>query len=152
MTAPKEVDMAGTAVEVDWPTLLWRRQQQASGVELARDPTWPAALPAPGQCVVGPQPNLYLQLTQILEWEIWNHNQTRAQLAAEYSNREELDARVWQLSHDLEHWQHECQQVYTALGEHRAQYAALQRELEAATALRQPEVAKIYVCHYDTNR
>ncbi|KAF1840096.1 uncharacterized protein K460DRAFT_322427 [Cucurbitaria berberidis CBS 394.84] len=126
------------AAEVTWPSLVWSRHRQndtANQTAEAHTPTWPAPLPTPSNSVAAqPQPNLYLQLSQILEWEIWNHNQTRAGLCSELTRRTELEAQIWKASHDLAQWQETCQTVYGALNEHREENANLKLDLEAATS------------------
>ena len=49
-----------------------------------------------------PEPNVYLQLSQVLEWEIWTHSQTRAKLVSECMRSAELAAQVNRLSNELE--------------------------------------------------
>jgi hypothetical protein len=131
-------------MEVDWPTLMWRRQQAeanapdaagSAGVELAYTPTWPAPLQGPSHDTSSyPQPNLYLQLSQILEWEIWNHNRSRVELNIEHNRRAELEAQVWELSHDIHAWQNACHEAYAAIDEHRAENTFLKTQLQAANA------------------
>lgn len=131
-----EVDMAGTAVPVDWPTLLWRQQgeaQDASNIDHNRNPAWtmPTASPI-RSCGTSMQPDLYLQLSHILEWEIWNHNQTRGYLTTERDKVSELNAQVWRLSRDIEQWRDACQQGYAAIDQHRAENVELKRALAEA--------------------
>jgi hypothetical protein len=80
-----------------------------------------------------PQPNLYLQLSQILEWEIWNHSQTRSGLCSELTRRMELETQVWKLNQNLAQWQESCNIAYAALDEHRAENANLKLDVEALT-------------------
>ena len=131
-----EVDMAGTAVPVDWPTLLWRQQgeaQEASNNEHASNSTWTSSSASTVRsCGTTTPPDLYLQLSHILEWEIWNHNQTRGHLDAERDKVNELSAQVWRLSRDIDQWRHTCQQGYAALDQHRAENAELKRALAEA--------------------
>ncbi|EUC27543.1 hypothetical protein COCCADRAFT_9883 [Bipolaris zeicola 26-R-13] len=131
-----EVDMAGTAVPVDWPTLLRRQQgeaQGASNIEHPRNSSWPISSASPiRNCGTGTQPDLYLQLSHILEWEIWNHNQTRDHLATERDKVSELNSLVWRLSQDIDQWRSACQQGYAALDQHRAENAELKRALAEA--------------------
>jgi hypothetical protein len=132
--------MSTSAPTVALPSLFWRRYQANSSssnttepVELAHTPTWPANLPL--QAGTGqPQPNLYLQLSQILEWEIWTHNQTRGQLASEKGRCAALEARICEISNELTHWQKTCQDAYNALDEHRAEHGRLRQELETVAA------------------
>ncbi|EOA84431.1 hypothetical protein ACJQWK_06618 [Exserohilum turcicum] len=134
-----EVDMAGTAVPVDWPTLLWRQQgeaQDASNIDHNRNPAWtmPTASPI-RNCGTSMQPDLYLQLSHILEWEIWNHNQTRGYLTTERDKVSELNAQVWRLSRDIEQWRDACQQGYAAIDQHRAENVELKRALAEARSM-----------------
>ncbi|EMD95304.1 hypothetical protein COCC4DRAFT_65401 [Bipolaris maydis ATCC 48331] len=134
-----EVDMAGTAVPVDWPTLLWRQQgeaQDTSNIDHNRNSSWtmPTASPI-RNCGTSMQPDLYLQLSHILEWEIWNHNQTRGYLATERDKVSELNAQVWRLSRDIEQWRNTCQQGYAALDQHRAENVELKRALAEARSI-----------------
>ena len=128
--------MAGTAVPVDWPTLLRRQQgevQGASNIEHSRNSSWPISSASPiRNCGTGTQPDLYLQLSHILEWEIWNHNQTRDHLATERDKVSELNSLVWRLSQDIDQWRSACQQGYAALDQHRAENAELKRALAEA--------------------
>lgn len=48
-----------------------------------------------------PQPDTYLHLSQVLEWEIWTHSQTRARLTSECMRSAELAAQVNRLSSEL---------------------------------------------------
>jgi hypothetical protein len=123
------------------PSLLWRRRQNNSNsyhknsAELARNPTWPAALPSPGSVahVSYPQPNLYLQVSQILEWEIWNHNRTRTELNAEKTRSVELGVEIERLSQVIFQWQETCRATYEALDEHRIEHIKLVQEMETIT-------------------
>ena len=56
-----------------------------------------------------PEPNVYLQLSQVLEWEIWTHSQTRAKLISECMRSAELAAQVNRLSNELELLRKLCQ-------------------------------------------
>jgi hypothetical protein len=125
--------------EVTWPTLLASRHQHQNVTnqlaERPRTPTWPASLPTPSNhASPQPQPNLYLQLSQILEWEIWNHNQTRGGLCSELTRRTELEAQVWKLNHELAQWHESCHIAYAALDEHRAENSNLKLDVEALAA------------------
>lgn len=115
-------------------------------MELARSPTWPASLPTPNAVApMQPRPNLYLQLSQILEWEIWNHNHTRAQLGEIQERCAHLEGHIWKLEYDLEQWQKTSQTVYEALDEHRAENAKLKADMEvAATTIRYYEQDKVH--------
>jgi hypothetical protein len=109
--------------------------------QVLHSPTWPTQLPQ----VMQTQPNLFLQLTQILEWEIWNHNQTRTILAAEKHCVSELNVKLWKLLRERDNWEETCQTVYGVLDDHRRENAAMKRDIESLTAelehLRQPEIA-----------
>lgn len=72
-------------------------------VELAYTPTWPTQSQSPVNHLAGqwPQPNIYLHLSQVLEWEIWTHSQTRAKLASECMRSAELAEQVNRLSGEL---------------------------------------------------
>ncbi|KAF1347268.1 hypothetical protein EJ07DRAFT_31304, partial [Lizonia empirigonia] len=130
------------ASDVTLPSLLWRRRQNESGnnandsVELAHSPTWPAMLPSPRNAapVACTQPNLYLQLSQILEWEIWNHNQTRAQVYTEHARCGKMETEIWRLSQIISQWEGTCRAAHAALDEHRMEHIKLVQELEATAA------------------
>jgi hypothetical protein len=137
-----------SAVEVTWPTLLAAHHQQQDLAERPRTPTWPASLPPPNDhATPQPQPNLYLQLSQILEWEIWNHSQTRSGLCSELTCRMELETQVWKLNRNLAQWQESCNIAYAALDEHRAENTNLKLNVEALTDelrhLRQIQVCSV---------
>lgn len=147
--------MSTSVSSVALPSLLWRRREASSAssnasepVELAHTPTWPAHLSLQAKAFPGqPQPNLYLQLSQILEWEIWTHNQTRGQLASEKDRCAELEARICQVSNELSHWQKTCQDAYNALDEHRIEHERLRQELHTAAAERGiPQTQNRKVC------
>lgn len=148
------------APEVILPSLLWRRQQNESNshhatdsVELARSPTWPAILPSPNNApqATYSQPNLYLQVSQILEWEIWNHNQTRAQMHTDQTRCGELEAEIWRLTQIIGQWRDTCMTAHAALDEHRMEHIKLVQELEATAAelhkLQQTASVMILVLH-----
>ncbi|KAF2278973.1 uncharacterized protein EI97DRAFT_431195 [Westerdykella ornata] len=80
------------------------------------------------------QPDLYLQLCQILETEIWTHNQTRTELFQETARKNALESQVWKLTEAIAQWQDACQKVYDVLGEHRVEANKLKRELEETKA------------------
>lgn len=84
--------------------------------------------------IIPPQPDLYLQLAQILEWEIWNHNKTRSELQAQIARYNELESQVWKQSQDMTQLQNACQTVYASLDQHRSEATRLKQELEAVTA------------------
>jgi hypothetical protein len=129
-----EVNMAGTAVPVDWPTLLRGQQQLRTqrnpGIDQTRNATWPFPSTA---AVRNPetqsQSDRYLQLWHVLEWEMWSHSQVRGYLAAERTKVCELEAQVWNLSREIEQWRNACQQGYAALDQHRTENAELKRAL-----------------------
>lgn len=119
--------------EVTWPSLIWARHQpEALTNQQARILTWPAPLQPPNDTVAAahPQPNLYLQLTQILEWEIWNHNQTRAALHSQTALCEDLETHVQHLTRKIAQWEESCNTVYSALNEHRRENTALKHDMD----------------------
>jgi hypothetical protein len=125
-------------VEVTWPTLHPLRHQHHDATnrlaEHLRTPTWPLSLQTPNNHTSPQlQPDLYLQLSQILEWEIWNHNQTRGGLCSELARRTELEAQVYKLNQELAQWQESCRIAYGALDEHRAESSNLKLDVEALT-------------------
>lgn len=124
------------AGEITWPSMVaaQRRQNDAANqlTPEPRTPTWPASLPKPSHSAPSqPQPNLYLQLSQILEWEIWNHNQTRAGLHAERVRRTELEAEVWKLSQAIGQWQATHQAACATVEDHQVENESLRADLEA---------------------
>ena len=72
--------------------------------ELAYSPTW-----SDKNFMSQPEPNIYLQLSQVLEWEIWTHSQTRAKLTSECIRSAELAAQVNRLSYELALLKESCQ-------------------------------------------
>ncbi|CAN9226916.1 unnamed protein product [Alternaria alternata] len=97
-------------------------------------PAWPSPLQTPDNHASPQlQPDLYLQLSQILEWEIWNHNQTRGGLCLELARRTELEAQVCRLNQELAQWQESNRIAYGALDEHRAENSNLKLDVEALT-------------------
>ncbi|KAF1363097.1 hypothetical protein EJ07DRAFT_152614 [Lizonia empirigonia] len=131
-----------SAPEITLPSLLWRRRRNEmssntkNSMELARSPTWPAVLPSPRSVhpAACTQPNLYLQLSQILEWEIWNHNQTRAQAYTAQTQRNDMEAEIWRLSQVVSQWEETCRTAHAALDEHRMEHIKLVQELETTSA------------------
>jgi hypothetical protein len=126
--------MENTAV-TQLPSLAWARHQAEVAANQnpghAQPPTWPAHFEPPHSESLGqPQPNLLLQLTQILEWETWNHDQTRSSLSTEKARCGMLEGTVWKLEYDVAHWQQSCNTVYAALNEHRAENAGLKRDMD----------------------
>jgi hypothetical protein len=110
--------------------LSLRVNYQAEGLanqnyEPPHTPTWPARLESPHVTGGQPHPNLCLQVTQILEWEIWTHDQTRGKLWTEHERCEQLNERNQKLEQDIVQWQQSCDTVYAALSEHRVAYASL---------------------------
>jgi FtsZ-binding cell division protein ZapB len=92
------------------------------------------------------QEDLYLQLSQVLQYEISHHKQTRAELYAEQHRREELENCVQQQAQTIARWQEACQSVYASLEGHRSQNANIQREMEAiATELARLKRVRIVV-------
>jgi hypothetical protein len=125
-------------VEATWPTLHPLRHQHHDATnrlaEHHRMPTWPSPLQTPeNHASPQLQPDLYLQLSQILEWEIWNHNQTRGGLCLELARRTELEAQVCRLNQELAQWQESNRIAYGALDEHRAENSNLKLDVEALT-------------------
>ena len=122
-------------VEVTWPTLHPLRHDVAN--RLAEHPRTPPLAQTPINSInhTAPQlqPDLYLQLSQILEWEIWNHNQTRGGLCAELIRRTELEAQISKLNHELAQWQEGCRTAHAALHEHRTENSNLKLDVEALT-------------------
>lgn len=82
-------------------------------VELAYTPTWPTKLQSSVSYIKdqSPQPDLYLHLSQVLEWEIWTHSQTRAKLSSECMRSAELAGQVNRLSSELLQLQKSCQSL-----------------------------------------
>jgi hypothetical protein len=79
-------------------------------VELAYTPTWPEYLQdSANNFMVQPEPTIHLQLSQVLEWEIWTHNQTRAKLVSECMRSAELAIQVTRLSYELALLRKSCQ-------------------------------------------
>lgn len=75
-------------------------------VEFAYTPTWPTNLQNCVNHVTDqqlPQPDIYLHLSQVLEWEIWTHSQTHAKLVSECMRSAELADQVSRLSSELVH-------------------------------------------------
>lgn len=125
-------------VDTTWPTLHPLRHQQNDATNRPagnpRTPALPALLQAPvDHAPPQLQPNLYLQLSQILEWEIWNHNQTRGGLCSELTHRMQLEAQVLSLNNELAQWKEGCRIAYAALDEHRAENSNLKLDVEALT-------------------
>ena len=80
------------------------------------------------------QPDLYLRLSQVLEGEIWAHNETRANLATEEARRMDLEQKVQQQTYQITQWQDACRTTYAALDNHRAEHANLLYEYEKLKA------------------
>lgn len=74
--------------------------------------------------------DLYLRLSQILECEIWNHRQTRADLYAEQGRHNELELVNQQQKDLLSQWQQAYQTVHASLEEHRTHNMHLKLEIE----------------------
>ena len=79
------------------------------------------------------QQHLYLRLSQLLECEIWNHNETRAALAAEEVRRHDLEQQLQQQTYHVNQCEHACRTTYAALDSHRAENAKLRLELDEVT-------------------
>jgi hypothetical protein len=80
------------------------------------------------------QEDLYLQLSQILQCEISQHKQTRAELNKEQMRREGMENLVQQQAETIVRWQGAYEQAYASLEDHREQNATIQRAMEAMTA------------------
>jgi hypothetical protein len=129
--------MAGRALT--WPSLRADNEAEVVDSQQAHIPTWPAQLQRPSDATeASPQPNLLLQLTQILEWEIWNHNQTRTELSVEKQRCSNLESKVCKLSRHLSASQESCQTVYNVLDDHRRENVALKQDVESLTAELEP--------------
>jgi hypothetical protein len=144
--------MAGTVI-TQWPSQTWAWYQAEVAAnqitEQAHTPTWPAHLQPPhGNASAHPQPNMCLQLTQILEWEIWNHEQTRAGMQAEQNRCEELEGHVWKLERDIAQWQQACTTVSAALNKHRMEHASLQSDLNGIAV----ELEQLRQIHHQPKR
>ncbi|PSN60479.1 hypothetical protein BS50DRAFT_654891 [Corynespora cassiicola Philippines] len=80
------------------------------------------------------QEDLYLRLSQVLQYEILHHKQTRAELYAEQRRRGELENFVQQQAQTISHWERSYRIVHNSLEEHRAQNMNVKREMEAINA------------------
>jgi hypothetical protein len=149
-----------SATLIQWPSLVWERFQAETvanqNPEHAHTPPWSAQAHSLDNVITAPlQPNPCLQLTQVLEWELWNHEQTRANLQQEQTHCARLQGYIWKLERDITQWQASCETVYAALNEHRAEHAALQRDFDGVLAeveefrRKQPET-KVSSCEYNT--
>jgi len=122
--------MAGT-VMMQWPSQTYKAGATANQIPArARTPTWPAQLEPPHSNSTDLQPNTFLQLTQVLEWEVWNHDQTRAVLRAEQNRSGDLEGHIWKLEQDIAQWQQACHSISVAFAEHRNEHANLQKDLD----------------------
>jgi hypothetical protein len=132
------------AERITWPSQhrTAPEVEPAHAQQVLHSPTWPTQLPQAMQT----QPNLFLQLTQILEWEIWNHNQTLTILVAEKHRVSELNVKLWKLLRERDNWEETCQTVYGVLDNHRRENAAMKGDIESLTAeleyLRQLKIAQ----------
>jgi hypothetical protein len=128
------------STSLKWPSLTSAHptaedyNEQADN-EIGQPLTWPAELERPAIAGAGyPHPNLFLQLSQILEWEIWGHSLTRNELWTVQNERIDLETHINRLTQDLAQWQAACQAAYAALDEHRTEHAALQKNMDTVTA------------------
>lgn len=80
--------------------------------------------------IMPPENDLYLRLCQILECEIWNHGQTRAELYAEQGRHNELELVNQQHKDLLSQWQQAYQTVHASLEEHRTYNGHLKLEID----------------------
>ena len=80
------------------------------------------------------QEDLYLRLSQVLQYEILHHKQTRAELYAEQRRRGELENFVQQQAQTISHWERSYRIVHNSLEEHRTQNMNVKREMEAINA------------------
>lgn len=129
---------------VPWPSIIWARYQADlatnQNADHASTPTQPShTQSADGAVSAYAQPNPCLQLTQVLQWEIWNHDQTRIGLHVEQTHCAQLESHIRKLERDVAQWRESCETVYTALNEHRAEHATLQRDMNGVLA----EVAQL---------
>ena len=114
---------------ISWPSaLVHARQQNMATNPQPTTPPEQEILPL-AQRQFATQPDLYLQLSQVLECEIMNHNRTRTDLIAEIHRRVNLESQVHKQAQDLAQWQHACDSVYASLDEHRAEAARLKQQL-----------------------
>jgi hypothetical protein len=119
------------------PSLRVNYQPEGSAnqsCEPPHTPTWPAYLESPYVTGGQPQPNLCLQVTQVLEWEMWTHDQTRGRLRTEQARCEQLYKRNQRLEQDVGQWRQSCDTVYAALSDHRIAHASLQRDMDGVVA------------------
>jgi hypothetical protein len=102
----------------------------SAAVPVDRPGSRPATLERPPETAPGDHPNLYFQLSQILEWEIWNHSQTRDELCAEQQRRNLLEGQMWHLASELAQWQAACQEAYAMIDAHRAEQTILKQGMD----------------------
>lgn len=81
-----------------------------------------------------PLSDLYFQLSQVLQGEMWWHSQTRSQLVSELENRLMLEEQLRKLKEDIDQWRKTCEMVYESLNEHRAEASRLREELQEVTS------------------
>lgn len=80
-----------------------------------------------------PLSDLYFHLSQVLQNEIWCHNQTRSHLVTELANRLTLEEELRKVKEDVEQWRKTCRNVYESLNDHRAEATRLREELQEVT-------------------
>ena len=78
-----------------------------------------------------PAANQYFQLSQLLQGEIWAHNQTRTELQAEIERRVEADNALWKRTEQVSEWSTACQEAYAALDQHRMEEAQLHEDIRS---------------------
>jgi hypothetical protein len=122
---------------------LFPRQHQTESVgngttepvELALTPTWPMHLPESTIPVTGQQTTTsYLELSQMLQWEMWAHNQTRIKLSSELGQSAWLCAQVHKLSNELAYWRNAGQTGCVGPSTNQAKHGQLYQEARAVTA------------------
>lgn len=79
------------------------------------------------------QGDLYLRLSQVLEGEIWSHNETRAKLVTEEARSIDLEHRFQQQAYQVTQWQEACRTTYAALDNHRSEHEKLKQEYDRLT-------------------
>lgn len=75
-----------------------------------------------------PAANQYFRLSQLLQGEIWAHNQTRTELQAEIERR---DNALWKRTEQVSEWSTACQEAYAALDQHRMEEEQLHEEIQS---------------------
>lgn len=125
-----------------WPSLVVEARRRAEADRKGHgcscscsgiDPSNSEDLELPNNTMLQPS-ELYFRLSQLLEGEIWHHNQTRTTLYAEMANREELERHNQMQAHTLSQWEQTYETVCASLDEHRMESAQLKQELEGVNA------------------